>query len=308
MADPKFPGLEALAKMQKDMENGVLPGLRRDPETRRDDTQPENTRRAQREGKREEKKAERQEQKDDRAQRTQERLEAAKQKAAEQRQQREAQRGLGLKLPPPPDPAVMEALVAAKPNLKEGASLLPPVQPLEGSKRGEPYTPTPIPQNWQERAGGGNKIPLVESTRRWDVYANETNLFMRCGRIRIAGDEGDVTGVTISGATSSLTSLSSVADGDCVWLECASKALAGLTLEYGTYPSTTYEESGGNITRYSHAIGDVFSTDPGAGSTPIDAGNSTYYYRARVPDCDLTAKEVTVFVSGNATHGVIIEP
>lgn len=164
MADPKFPGLEALAKMQKDMENGVLPGLRRDPETRRDDTQPENTRRAQREGKREEKKAERQEQKDDRAQRTQERLEAAKQKAAEQRQQREAQRGLGLKLPPPPDPAVMGALVAAKPNLNEGASLLPPVQPLEGSKRGEPYTPTPIPQNWQERAGGGNKNQAIGIT------------------------------------------------------------------------------------------------------------------------------------------------
>ena len=203
----------------------------------------------------------------------------------------------------------MDALLNAQPNLAEGQSFERDFP--KGLDRTEGYVPTNNPVSTSVSVPQmPNVIPLeaVESTRRWDVYANETDLFMRCGRVRIAGDDGNVTGVTISGATSSLTSLSSVADGACVWLECTSKALAGLTLEYGTYPSTTYEESGGNITRYSHAIGDVFSTDPGAGSTAIVDGNTTYYYRARVPDCDLTAKEVTVFVSGNATHGVIIEP
>ena len=203
---------------------------------------------------------------------------------------------------------LMDALLNAQPNLAEGQSFERDFP--KGLERTEGYVPTNTPVTVSV---GAPQIPVAvpittESTRRWDVYANATDLFMRCGRVRIAGDEENVTGVSISGATSSLTSLGSVADGDCVWLECTSKALAGLTLEYGSYPATTYAESGGNITRYSHAIGDVFSSDPGAGSTTITSGNSTYYYRARVPDCDLTAKEVTVFVSGNAIHGVIIEP
>ena len=202
----------------------------------------------------------------------------------------------------------MEALLNAQPSLAEGQSFERDFP--KGLERTEGYVPTNNPVSVSVSTPRvQTAVPVAtESTRRWDVYANSTNLFMRCGRVRIAGDEGNVTGVPISGATSSLTSLGSVADGDCVWLECTSNSLAGLTLEYGSYPATTYAESGGHITRYSHAIGDIFSSDPGAGSTLIDVGNSTYYYRARVPDCDLTAKEVTVFVSGNATHGVIIEP
>jgi len=201
----------------------------------------------------------------------------------------------------------MDALLNAQPNLAEGQSFERDFP--KGLERTEGYVPTNNPVSVSVP-----NVPIMQplpsaATRRWDVYANATGVYMRCGRVRIAGDEGNVIGATISGATSSLASPASVSDGDCVWLECTSKALAGLTLEFGSYPAEAYEESGGNITRYSHAIGDFFDSDPGAGSTSfIDNSNTTHYYRARVPDCDLIAKEVTVFVAGNATHGVIIEP
>lgn len=148
------------------------------------------------------------------------------------------------------------------------------------------------------------EFPPTPPVRRWAPYNAGNGTKLTVGKVWAGESAANAT--SIGNSTANLT-LSTTGG---VWLKVGGVNVANITLVSGTPLPAPFEVDGaGNLTYYYKVIGDYSSSDPGAPSYPLMNGNTTVWYRPRVPDADLVAVSTVFEPTGNvanATQGVML--